>query len=87
VLRSNGAANRVKLFSFLDRPAYHQVCKLRKLSESWSETSNGWLYSLTEEDASLRLRDESRFLHRPMRDLAEAVILAAGLEKTDPEEH
>jgi signal transduction protein with GAF and PtsI domain len=33
-------------------------------------------YSLTEEAAYLRLRGESRRLRRPMRDLAEAIILA-----------
>ena len=33
-------------------------------------------YSLTEEQAYLRLRSESRRLRRPMRDLAEAIILA-----------
>jgi GAF domain-containing protein len=33
-------------------------------------------YKLTEEEAYLRLRNESRRLRRPMRDLAEAVILA-----------
>jgi signal transduction protein with GAF and PtsI domain len=33
-------------------------------------------YKLTEEDAYLRLRNESRRLRRPMRDLAEAIILA-----------
>lgn len=33
-------------------------------------------YNLTEEDAYLRLRGESRRLRRPMRDLAEAIILA-----------
>jgi signal transduction protein with GAF and PtsI domain len=38
-------------------------------------------YSLTEEEAYLRLRNESRRLRRPMRDLAEAVILAEDLEK------
>jgi signal transduction protein with GAF and PtsI domain len=38
-------------------------------------------YSLTEEEAYLRLRNESRRLRRPMRDLAEAVILADDLEK------
>jgi GAF domain-containing protein len=36
---------------------------------------------LTEEEAYLRLRNESRRLRRPMRDLAEAVILADDLEK------
>jgi signal transduction protein with GAF and PtsI domain len=33
-------------------------------------------YHLTEEEAYLRLRGESRRLRRPMRDLAEAIILA-----------
>jgi uroporphyrinogen-III synthase len=38
-------------------------------------------HHLTEEEAYLRLRNESRRLRRPMRDLAEAVILADDLEK------
>jgi len=38
-------------------------------------------YSLTEEEAYLRLRNESRRLRRPMRDLAEAVILADELNR------
>lgn len=33
-------------------------------------------YNLTEEEAYLRLRGESRRLRRPMKDLAEAIILA-----------
>lgn len=33
-------------------------------------------YKLTEEEAYLRLRNESRRLRRPMKDLAEAIILA-----------
>jgi len=33
-------------------------------------------YGLSEEEAYLRLRNESRRLRRPMRDLAEAIILA-----------
>ena len=33
-------------------------------------------HSLTEEEAYLRLRNESRRLRRPMKDLAEAIILA-----------
>ena len=36
-------------------------------------------HNLTEEEAYLRLRNESRRLHRSMRDLAEAVILADDL--------
>jgi signal transduction protein with GAF and PtsI domain len=42
-------------------------------------------YGLTEEEAYLRLRNESRRLRRPMRDLAEAVILAEDLEKKKTE--
>ena len=38
-------------------------------------------YNLTEAEAYLRLRNESRRLRRPMRDLAEAVILSDDLEK------
>jgi ANTAR domain len=37
-------------------------------------------YSLSEEEAYLRLHDESRQRRRPMRDLAEAVILATNSE-------
>jgi two-component system, response regulator PdtaR len=37
-------------------------------------------YRLTEQDAYLRLRNESRRLRRPMRDLAEAILLAEGLD-------
>jgi len=33
-------------------------------------------YNTTEEDAYFRLRNQSRRLRRPMRDLAEAIILA-----------
>ena len=38
-------------------------------------------HGLTEEDAYLRLRNESRRLRRPMRELAEAVILADDLNR------
>ena len=38
-------------------------------------------YGVTEEDAYLKLRNESRRLRRPMRELAEAIILADELEK------
>src|SRR5207244_637297 len=39
-------------------------------------------HNLTEAEAYLRLRNESRRLRRPMRDLAEAVILSDDLNKT-----
>ena len=38
-------------------------------------------YKITEEEAYLRLRNESRRLRRPMRDLAEAIILAEELSR------
>lgn len=43
-------------------------------------------FNLTEEEAYLRLRNESRRLRRPMRDLAEAIILTEDLSRkaTDP---
>jgi GAF domain-containing protein len=37
-------------------------------------------FNLTEQDAYLRLRNESRRMRRPMRELAEAVLLAEGLD-------
>ncbi len=38
-------------------------------------------YGLTEEEAYLRLRNESRRLRRPMKDLADAIILAEDLSR------
>jgi uroporphyrinogen-III synthase len=38
-------------------------------------------HQLTEEEAYLRLRNESRRLRRPMKDLAEAIILAEDLSR------
>jgi signal transduction protein with GAF and PtsI domain len=38
-------------------------------------------FGITEEDAYLKLRNESRRLRRPMRELAEAVILSDEIEK------
>jgi uroporphyrinogen-III synthase len=38
-------------------------------------------FNLTEEEAYLRLRNESRRLRRPMRDLAEAIILTEDLSR------
>jgi signal transduction protein with GAF and PtsI domain len=38
-------------------------------------------YGLTEEEAYLRLRNESRRLRRPMKELAEAIILAEDLSR------
>ena len=39
--------------------------------------------NLTEEEAYLRLRNESRRLRRPMKDLAEAIILAEELGRRE----
>jgi uroporphyrinogen-III synthase len=38
-------------------------------------------HNLTEEEAYLRLRNESRRLRRPMKDLAEAIILAEDMHR------
>lgn len=38
-------------------------------------------YGITEEDAYFRLRNQSRRLRRPMRDLAEAILLAEDLDR------
>lgn len=42
-------------------------------------------FNLTEEEAYLRLRNESRRLRRPMRDLAEAIILTEDLARKSSE--
>ena len=39
--------------------------------------------NLTEEEAYLRMRNESRRLRRPMKDLADAIILAEELSRKD----
>ncbi len=41
-------------------------------------------YQLSEEEAYLRLRNESRRLRRPMKELAEAIILAEDLSRKNP---
>ncbi len=43
-------------------------------------------YSTTEEDAYFRLRNQSRRLRRPMRELAEAIILAEDVGRDDDAE-
>ena len=40
-------------------------------------------HGLTEEDSYLRLRNESRRLRRPMKDLAEAIILTEDMSRKD----
>jgi signal transduction protein with GAF and PtsI domain len=42
-------------------------------------------HNLTEEEAYLRMRNESRRLRRPMKDLAEAIILAEDLSRKTSE--
>jgi uroporphyrinogen-III synthase len=42
-------------------------------------------HGLTEEEAYLRLRNQSRRLRKPMRELAEAIILADSLERESAE--
>jgi two-component system, response regulator PdtaR len=44
-------------------------------------------HSLTEEEAYLRLRNESRRLRRPMRELAEAIILSEDLSRKSENAH
>ena len=40
-------------------------------------------YKLTEEEAYLRMRNESRRLRRPMKELAEAIILAEEMSRAE----
>lgn len=41
-------------------------------------------YNLSEEEAYLRMRNESRRLRRPMKELADAIILAEDLSRGEP---
>ena len=40
-------------------------------------------HALSEEEAYLRMRNESRRLRRPMKDLADAIILSEELSRKD----
>ena len=44
-------------------------------------------YGISEEDAYFRLRNQSRRLRRPMRELAEAIILSEDLDRESPAGH
>src|SRR5579863_9182281 len=44
-------------------------------------------HNLTEEEAYLGMRNESRRLRRPMKELADAIILAEELARKDPPSH
>jgi AmiR/NasT family two-component response regulator len=54
--------------------------ELRKLVER-AKGILQFRHNLTEEEAYLRLRNESRRLRRPMKDLAEAIILSEDLAR------
>jgi GAF domain-containing protein len=74
-----GAISRARLAEHNER--LQEQLETRKLLER----AKGILqrtYSLTEEEAYRRLRNESRRSRRPMRDLSEAIILADGLGRT-----
>src|ERR1700682_1578916 len=63
-----------------------ETLEMKRLLETRKlvERAKGLLQSrhnLTEEEAYLRLRNESRRLRRPMKDLAEAIILAEDLSR------
>lgn len=79
IARSRLAAENVRLAE--ETEEMKRQLETRKLVER----AKGILqrrHSLTEEEAYLRLRNESRRLRRPMRDLAEALILAEDLSRT-----
>jgi AmiR/NasT family two-component response regulator len=67
-----------------------EASKMKRLLEDRKlvERAKGILqakHNLTEDEAYVRLRERSQKLRRPMRDLAEAIILAEDLVSTDPE--
>jgi two-component system, response regulator PdtaR len=85
-----GAIARALLYDENQRLVLETMEMKRRLEErKLVERAKGILqhkYKLTEEEAYLRLRNESRRLRRPMKDLAEAIILAEDLSrKTEAE--
>jgi len=67
-----------------------EALELKKQLETrkYVERAKGILqrkYHLTEEEAYLKLRNESRRLRKPMRDLAEAIIIAEDLGRKSTE--
>jgi len=86
-----GALARAKLQE-LNARLQEETLEMKKQLETRKlvERAKGILqfkFQLTEEEAYLRLRNESRRLRRPMRDLAEAIILTEDLSRksTDPQ--
>lgn len=76
IVRSRLAEENVRLQQATDE------MKRRLEDRTLVERAKGLLqerFSLTEQQAYLRLRNESRRLRRPMRELAEAILLAEGL--------
>jgi signal transduction protein with GAF and PtsI domain len=87
--------HEVNLLTFVGEQMGGAIAKSRLVEETLEmkrqletrklvERAKGILQSkhkLTEEEAYLRLRNESRRLRRPMRDLAEAIILAEDLSR------
>jgi GAF domain-containing protein len=65
--------------------AAHKALETRKLVER----AKGILQSeanLTEEDAYKRIQQQSRRMRKPMKDIAEAIILASEFKKMSPSE-
>jgi two-component system, response regulator PdtaR len=80
-----GALSRAKLEDenarlFEETQEMKRQLETRKLVER-AKGILQYKYHLTEEEAYLRLRNESRRLRRPMRDLAEAIILTEDLAR------
>ena len=80
-----GALTRAKLLNENARLVEEtQEMKRQLETRKLVERAKGILqfkFNLTEEEAYLRLRNESRRLRRPMRDLAEAIILTEDLSR------
>jgi two-component system, response regulator PdtaR len=80
-----GAMSRTRLLNLNARLVEEtQEMKRQLETRKLVERAKGILqykFHLTEEEAYLRLRNESRRLRRPMRDLAEAIILTEDLAR------
>lgn len=84
-----GAMGRAKLLDenarlFEETQEMKRQLETRKLVER-AKGILQYRFNVTEEEAYLRLRNESRRLRRPMRDLAEAIILSEELSRKTSE--
>jgi signal transduction protein with GAF and PtsI domain len=84
--QSQAATRKVEMLALENARLMSETLEMKRLLEARKviERAKGILQyrdALTEEEAYLHLRSESRRLRRPMKDLAEAIILAEELHR------